>query len=247
MPAITISNEPSGSVAAKGVPDDFSATLLKHAGFEEINDWHGRRHRLPTTTPQAARVAIASFAAQMLRAARYSVELDPALESSQQPTLSNPRGLHPVGDQVLGIADQIRGAETGADAARAVDQLLDPTNGVLIRLQEALEAATETTNDLSDHDAYELADKFTAASEHLTAACEELTDATAELFGLDGFAPESETSHHAHGTVRSATAVTSAARATSPAASKAAASLGASVPESSGAALPSRVPGPRTR
>ncbi|MEV5952504.1 hypothetical protein AB0M11_01780 [Streptomyces sp. NPDC051987] len=65
---------------AKGASDDLSATLLKHAGFRQIEDWYGRRHRLATTTPQAERVAIASHAAEMLRAARYSVDLDPDLD-----------------------------------------------------------------------------------------------------------------------------------------------------------------------
>lgn len=75
-PSITISTEPSGSVLAKGASDDLSATLLKHAGFQQIEDWYGRRHRLATTTPKDERVAIASHAAEVLCAARYSVELD---------------------------------------------------------------------------------------------------------------------------------------------------------------------------
>ncbi|MFI0595735.1 hypothetical protein [Streptomyces griseus] len=79
-PAITITAEPSGSVSAKGASDELSATLLKHAGFQQIDDWYGRRHRLPTTTPADDRAAIATHAAEMLRAARYGVDLDPTLD-----------------------------------------------------------------------------------------------------------------------------------------------------------------------
>ncbi|WP_304364447.1 hypothetical protein [Streptomyces sp. Wb2n-11] len=76
-PPITITSEFSGSVVAKGATDDLSASLLKHAGFQQIDDWHGRRHRLPTTTTIADKVAIATHAAEMLRAARYDVALPP--------------------------------------------------------------------------------------------------------------------------------------------------------------------------
>ncbi|MET8273089.1 hypothetical protein [Streptomyces sp. NPDC005096] len=82
-PYITINTEPSGSVSAKGASDDLSATLLEHAGFQQIEDWYGRRRRLPTTTPQAERVAVAAHAAEMLCAARYSVDLDPDLDTSR--------------------------------------------------------------------------------------------------------------------------------------------------------------------
>ncbi|RSS41861.1 hypothetical protein [Streptomyces sp. WAC08241] len=63
-PSIIITSEFSGSVVAKGATDDLSAQLLKHAGFQQIDDWHGRRHRLPTTMPVIDKVAIASHAAE---------------------------------------------------------------------------------------------------------------------------------------------------------------------------------------
>ncbi|MGJ5799832.1 hypothetical protein ACSCB1_11985 [Streptomyces europaeiscabiei] len=100
-PYITINTEPSGSVSAKGASDDLAATLLRHAGFQQIEDWYGRRHRQPTTTPQADRAAVASHAAEMLRAARYSVDLDPDLDTSRLTTPANPLGLYPAGAEVL--------------------------------------------------------------------------------------------------------------------------------------------------
>ncbi|MEV6974485.1 hypothetical protein AB0N76_13495, partial [Kitasatospora sp. NPDC093806] len=168
-PVITISAEPSGSVVAKGSSDDLAASLLRHAGFRESNDWYGRRHRLPTTTVPADRAAIATHAAEMLRAARYSVDLDPVLDTGQ---LTSPA----VGRQVLEFTDQIRSATTFAEAAGVLDQLLDADEGILVRLQEALEATAEQITDL-DPDQYELADRFGAASEQLATAQDELAGA----------------------------------------------------------------------
>ncbi|NEA56583.1 hypothetical protein G3I60_21200 [Streptomyces sp. SID13666] len=247
-PYITINIEPSGSVSAKGATDDLSATLLKHAGFRQIEDWYGRRHRLPTTTPQADRSAIASHAADMLRAARYAVDLDPDLDTGQLTTPTDPRGLQVAGGQVLRLTDQIKGAANAAVAAHAVDQLLDPTHGVLIRLQEALEATAETVTDLDDN-AFDLADRFTAASEHLTAAVEELDGAPAQLHGLGDSSQRRDDIYQAQTATYYATAVTSAARATSPAATQASAALRAPASDTAppSTATPSQGPRPRAR
>ena len=63
---VIITLQPTGSVSANGAFDDLSSDLLKHAGFHRIQDWRGRRHRLPTSTPLADRAAIATRAAQWL-------------------------------------------------------------------------------------------------------------------------------------------------------------------------------------
>lgn len=244
-PYITINTEPSGSVSAKGASDDLSATLLKHAGFQQIEDWYGRRHRLPTTTPQADRASIATHAAEMLRAARYSVDLDPDLETSRLTTPANPLGLYTAGAEVLRLTDQIRAAENGASLAQAVDHLLHPEHGVLERVREALETAGEQITDLDD-EAYALADRFGFAAEFVSAAQSELTEAGHELHRVGDSQQD-----HAEAQTQSPALPDSrgAALATSPAADKAKASstLGAAAPEVGTAVRPAQVPGPRTR
>ena len=92
--------QPTGSDLANGTFDDLSSDLLKHAGFQRIQNWRGRRHRLPTSIPPADRAAIATHAAGMLRAARYEVELDPALDAGP-PTAANPLGQYVASGEVL--------------------------------------------------------------------------------------------------------------------------------------------------
>ncbi|MGQ4330692.1 hypothetical protein [Streptomyces hayashii] len=244
-PYITINTEPSGSVSAKGASDDLSATLLKHAGFQQIEDWYGRRHRLPTTTPTADRAAIATHAAEMLRAARYSVDLDPDLDTSRLTTPANPLGLYTAGAEVLRLTDQIRAAENGAGLAQAVDHLLHPEHGVLERVREALETAGEQITDLDD-EAYALADRFGFAAEFVSAAQSELVGAGRELHLVSGSQQdraEAQTQSPAPPDARSA------ALATSPAADKAKASsaLGTPSPGGGTAVRPPQVSSPRTR
>ncbi|MEV7121217.1 hypothetical protein [Kitasatospora griseola] len=172
-PAIVIGLEPSGAVVAQGSSDDLSATLLKHAGFAEKRDWYGRRHRLPTATAAADRAAIATHATEMLRAARYSVDLDPRLDTE---LLAAREGRHPLasaGEQILQLTDQIRGATGFGEFAEALDQLLDPDGGILDRVHEALEAASEQVTDL-DPEHYALSDRLGFAADFVSAARSEL-------------------------------------------------------------------------
>ena len=246
-PAITITAEPSGSVSAKGASDDLSATLLKHAGFQQIEDWYGRRHRLPTTTPTADRAAIATHAAEMLRAARYGVDLDPSLDPSLDTarisTTANPLGPHTAGAELLRLTNQIRSAENGTDLVQVVDHLLHPEHGALERVREALEAASEQITDLDD-EAYQLADRFDVAAEFVSAAQSELVDSDGEL-GRIGNKQQSrsETWERSSGL----SGPRSAALAASPAAAKVSSVLGAGTADASAAVRPSQAPGPRTR
>ncbi|MBT2506963.1 hypothetical protein J7I98_13895 [Streptomyces sp. ISL-98] len=244
-PSITFTAEPSGSVSAKGASDDLSATLLKHAGFQQIDDWYGRRHRLPTTTPAADRAAIATHAAEMLRAARYGVDLDPSLDTAQMATPANPLGPYIAGAELLRLTDQIRSAENGEDLRRAVDHLLHAEHGALERVREALEVAGEQITDLDD-EAYQLADRFGFAAEFVSSAQSELVDSEAELRRV-GHAQQPPTETRTHSP--RLPDPRSAALATSPAAAKAKVSsaFGAGAADVNAAVRPSQVPGPRTR
>ncbi|MFF0714020.1 hypothetical protein ACWEVM_21890 [Streptomyces bauhiniae] len=241
IPEITITPEPSGSVVAKGATDDLSARLLKHAGFRQIDDWYGRRHRLSTTTPLDDKVAIASHAADMLRAARYHVVLPPSLDNRMSPP-AHPLGPYAAGAELLRITDQIRAAETGADLQRAVDHLLHPEHGALERVREALEAAGEQVIDLND-EAHALSDRFGFAADFVSSAQSELINSQAELHRVGN-----ASDRHTEARTRSSTLPDhrDAARATSPAAAKA----NIPSPPSTEAAQPNRsaqphVPGPR--
>lgn len=208
-PLITIAIEPSGRVSAKGA-DALAATLLRRAGFTEVNDWHGLRHRLPLSTPTDEQADVAIYAAQMLRAARYRVDLDP--------DINDPHGIYVAGGTVLGLTDQINAAATTVQTAEVLDQLLNPTDGVLIRLQEAMEAAAEKCTDFdSDFDNgknFELSDRFTAASELLTQIGHDLEGAAFDFHALDPTSPSPRPSWQAQVATYYATAVTHTSRTT---------------------------------
>ncbi|MEU0401873.1 hypothetical protein ABZ318_16830 [Streptomyces sp. NPDC006197] len=243
-PPITISSEFSGSVVAKGANDNLAAMILKHAGFQQIQDWHGRRHRLPTTTLAADQVAIANHAAEMLRAARYDVDLSPSLDKARMSTPANPFESYAASAALLQITDEIRSAENGEDLRRAVDQLLHPEHGALERVREALEVAGEHINDLDD-EAYRLADRFGFAADFVCSAQSELVDSEDDLRRVG-----SPSRSGAEAPTRSSnpSASRSAALAVSPAAAKAEVVISAfdtDVVESRPSARPPRASGPR--
>ncbi|MFJ9468714.1 hypothetical protein [Streptomyces caniferus] len=250
-PPITITSEFSGSVVAQGANDDLSARLLKHAGFQQIEDWHGRRHRLPTTTPVADKVAIASHAAEMLRAAHYDVDLPPSLDAARISPPAPDLGPYAAGAELLRITDRIRAAENCDDLQRAVHHLLHPEHGALERVREALEAAGEQIEALEvegeqihdlDNEATDLAYRFDYASEYVRGAQSELVNSEAKLRRIGTASQDqartqsSELPDHR-----------GAALATSPAAAKAKVSsaLGSETAQSNAAVHPPRASGPR--
>ena len=237
---VTLTAEPSGSVVARG-GDSLAASLLNHAGFAFTNDWYGSRHRLPTSMDRDEQAAIANHAAEMLRAARYSVALDPALDTHS----ANPLGPYTTGAELLRLTDQIRSAENGAELQEAVDHLLHPEHGALERLREALEAAGEQITDLDD-ESYQLADRFGVAAEFVSSTQSELVDSESELRRI-GNAAQTPAATRTQPTPL--TGPRSAALATSPAAAKAKASsaLGAGVADAGAGVRPSQAPGTRSR
>ncbi|PZT78059.1 hypothetical protein DNK56_26520 [Streptomyces sp. AC1-42W] len=241
MPApITISAEPSDSVVAKGANDDLAALLLRHAGFQQIDDWHGRRHRLPTTTSADDQRAVASHAAEMLRAARYDVALAPSLDTSQVSAAIRPLEHYAAGAELVRITDSIRATEGGAGLRDAAEQLLNPEHGALERVREALEAVGEHINGL-DEEAYELANRFGVAADFISTAQAELRGADEELGRVGAWSGPSVRAEDRSFVQRAAVAV-------SPAAVKADAASAGAVEITAGArvdARSSRASGPR--
>ncbi|MEE1786907.1 hypothetical protein PUR71_28970 [Streptomyces sp. SP17BM10] len=231
IPPISITIEPSGSVVARGSSDDLSAALIKHAGFLEKADWYGRRHRLPTTTATADRAAIATHAAEMLRAARYDVDLDPRLDTELLPGRAERQRLTTAGEQVLQLTDRIRGAADFGELSGVLDELLDPHGGVLDRVHEAMEAASEQITDL-DPDQFALSDRFGFAADFISAAQGELAGALDDVQRARSHQAPADTASAA---VPYSVAATEAARSASPAVT----ARGRSVADPAAAAPPS--------
>ncbi|MEJ8650639.1 hypothetical protein WKI65_21690 [Streptomyces sp. MS1.AVA.3] len=92
-----MSNEPiritrgqGGEVDVEGPVDDFAASVLKHASFDTYPQLRGVWIRLPFDLGRAWENEHATWAAEMLTAARYSVDLDPNLRVRPRP----PRPRH---------------------------------------------------------------------------------------------------------------------------------------------------------
>ncbi|MFF0793455.1 hypothetical protein [Streptomyces spiralis] len=70
------------------------------------------------------------------------------------------------GDAILALTDRLNGAESHADAAALLHQILDPINGLLERLSEFFEAAGEKAKEAVEDDGFDLSyDLADAAAE----------------------------------------------------------------------------------
>ncbi|MET7737308.1 hypothetical protein ABZT02_39195 [Streptomyces sp. NPDC005402] len=74
--------------------------------------------------------------------------------------------VYVYGDALLALTDQLNGAESHADAAALLHQILDPVNGLLERLGEFFEAAGEKAKEAEEDDGFDLSyDLADAAAE----------------------------------------------------------------------------------
>lgn len=79
---ITIARRRGGEVEVEGALDSFAGDILRRAGFLFEPSLRGHWIRLPFDLGQAWENQHATWAAEMLRAARYRVDLDPSLRMS---------------------------------------------------------------------------------------------------------------------------------------------------------------------
>jgi hypothetical protein len=88
--AIHITRGQGGEVEVDGTVDAFAATVLSRAGFDTYPTLRGVWIRLPFDLGRTWENEHATWAAEMLAAARYSVDLDPDLRPTPAATSARP-------------------------------------------------------------------------------------------------------------------------------------------------------------
>lgn len=175
-PDVVITREPTGNVTAEG-GNELAVTLLKRAGFvietTPLSFWY----RLPWDMGEERENQMASHAARMLTAVGYRVELDPGLDVTRITTPTDPLGTRVYGQQILSLTDQLNGSETYAKAADLIEHVVDPDDGVLVRLGEFFEAAAVQANVADTDDGWDLSHLFEDAAATLTSLAEDLRGA----------------------------------------------------------------------
>ncbi|WP_326731810.1 hypothetical protein [Streptomyces phaeochromogenes] len=90
---IRITRGQGGEVDVEGPVDGFAASVLKRAGFDTYPQLRGLWIRLPFDLGRTWENEHATWAAEMLTAAHYSVDLDPDLRAPP-PAASAPAAPH---------------------------------------------------------------------------------------------------------------------------------------------------------
>ncbi|WP_432198576.1 hypothetical protein [Streptomyces sp. bgisy027] len=182
-PSVVITREPTGNVTAEG-GDELAFTLLKRAGFVIETTPRSFWYRLPWDMSEKRETQMASHAARMLSAVGYRVELDPGLDVTRITTPTDPLGTRVYGQQILSLTDQLNGAETYAGAADLVEHVVDPDDGVLVRLGEFFEAAAVQANVADIDDGWDLSHLFEDAASTLVSLGDDLRRAGDQMRAL---------------------------------------------------------------
>ncbi|WP_328549841.1 hypothetical protein [Streptomyces sp. NBC_00366] len=182
-PDVVITREPDGNVIAEG-GDKLAVTLLKRAGFVIETTPRSFWYRLPWDMGEKRENQMASYAARMLTAVGYQVELDPGLDVTRIATPTDPLSRRVYGQQILSLTDQLNGAETYAGAADVVEHVADPNDGVLVRLSEFFEAAAVQANVADTDDGWDLSHIFEDAAATLISLAEDVCEAGQQMQSL---------------------------------------------------------------
>ncbi|MGV9312069.1 hypothetical protein ACWDR0_07715 [Streptomyces sp. NPDC003691] len=192
QPHVVIVRERGGNVAA--IPSGgfaraehgvLAVEMLRHAGFIDDHSPLTRKYRLHWDMGREYENRQATSAAKMLTAADFRVDLDPTLDTDRLTTPSDPTGRRVLGQQLLRLTDQLAAARSPTEAADLAEHVLDPHDGVLVRLSQFLETAVEVVRDVGADDGWEVADTFEATAEALTTISDDLDETAAELRSLD--------------------------------------------------------------
>ncbi|MFF2025067.1 hypothetical protein ACFVW2_25075 [Streptomyces sp. NPDC058171] len=188
---MVIVRERGGNVAAiprggfrRAEHDALAEQMLRHAGFVDDHSPLTRQYRLDRDMGREHENRQATSAAWMLTAAGFRVDLDPTLDTDRLTTPSDPGGLRILGQQLLRLTDRLNGAKSPAEAANTTEHVLDPVDGVLVRLSEFFEAAVDQAREPGTDEGWQLADRFETAAATLFALGEGLDGVTTELRAL---------------------------------------------------------------
>ncbi|AZK96633.1 MULTISPECIES: hypothetical protein [Streptomyces] len=191
QPHVVIVREQGGNVAAiphggfaRAEHGDLAVEMLRHAGFIDDHSPLSRQYRLHWDMGREYERRQATSAARMLTAAGFRVDLDPTLDTDRLTTPSDPGGRRVLGQQLLRLTDQLGAARSPAEAADLAEHVLDPHDGVLVRLSQFFETAVEVVRDVGANEGWEVADAFEAAAEALTTISDDLDETAGELRSL---------------------------------------------------------------
>ncbi|WP_121827774.1 hypothetical protein [Streptomyces sp. S1] len=154
---ITIVRGRGGEVEAEGPMDSLASELLARAGFVKEYTLRGIGHRLPFDMGVEWENEHASRAAEMLRAARYPVRIDPALAPASVPSAdgvdvppSVAAAAQTLKARAAGGTDLQQPHEAGralAALAQGEDSLLRPAADVLLAVATAVSSLPSPAHD----------------------------------------------------------------------------------------------------
>ncbi|MFD5161826.1 hypothetical protein ACFWMJ_27740 [Streptomyces hawaiiensis] len=192
---------PEGWIATREHPDD-------QASFEVLYDSvppedHGARQRPEARHGGGAQPLIEAIDLRLAQLGLLphpdSSAGPPHLPSSaptlQGPTASgisapaDPAAVYVYGDALRALTDQLNGAESHADAADLLHQILEPTDGLLAQLGEFFEAAGEKAKEAEDDDGFDLSYDLADAATEIRNLAEVLHVAEDRMRALTPLAP----------------------------------------------------------
>ncbi|MFF3976553.1 hypothetical protein [Streptomyces sp. NPDC001828] len=192
-PSLRPPGDPEGWIVTREHPDD-------QALFEVIYDSASSADASSPQRPEARHggsvrplVAAIGHRLDQLGLVPNTTPAPKGTPSAGRPT------VYGYGDAMRALTDRLHGAESHADAAALLHQVLDPFDGLLAQLGEFFEAAGEKAKEAEEDDGFDLYDDFAEAAAEIRNIGEVLHVAEDRMRALTPLAPAPQlTSTPAH-------------------------------------------------
>ncbi|MFF9785101.1 hypothetical protein [Streptomyces nigrescens] len=167
---ISIHRQETGEVIAEGPIDDLAATLLQRANFLPVTSGRISRYRLPTDMGKAWEDLNAEYAARMLDAARYVLEVDADL--FYEYPYGHPYGIapHQISQALSQWPHRVRDAQVPFNLGAFLANMTFHQRGILGPIADVMESAGLWLEDLGDPRADEEAARLYQLRDDLKAA-----------------------------------------------------------------------------
>ncbi|WP_406220696.1 hypothetical protein [Streptomyces decoyicus] len=186
---ISIYRQETGEVIAEGPIDDLAAMLLQRASFLPVTSGRISRYRLPANMGKAWEDLNAEYAARMLDAARYVLEVDADL--FYEHAYGHPYGVapHQVSEALHQWPHRVRDAQVPFDLGVFLANMTFHQREILGPIADVMETAGLWLEDLDDPRANEEAARLHQLSDHLKTAEGAVNQVGQRLMNLPDLTP----------------------------------------------------------
>ncbi|MFE4664544.1 hypothetical protein ACFRI7_11740 [Streptomyces sp. NPDC056716] len=155
-PSDRLPGDPEGWIATREHPDDPTRFEVLYDSAPSADTGARRRPEARNGGSATPLIEVIEHRLAQLGLLPHPAQPTPPSPAPKAPDTPARRPVYVYGDALRDLTDRLNGAESHADAATLLHQILEPTDGLLAQLGEFFEAAGEKAKEAEEDDGFDL-------------------------------------------------------------------------------------------